>query len=150
MTKTSKTLTLALIASSTVLFGAATASACGPYVQVDVEQQQISRLFVRINKGSRDGSLTQWEADQLNDMATRAQNRYTRFASDGYIDNRESRRLSRTISKTSRRIQRLRNNDVRVHNNVRVHVHHGRHQNTRFQKRHNRKNGRVGLNVSWR
>jgi len=139
VTKTSKTLALALIASSTVLLGVATASACGPYVQQDIEQQQINRLFVRINKGSRDGSLTDWESQRLNDMAIRVENRYTRFASDGYLDGHESRRVARMIKKTSRRIHRLRNNAERVH------VHYNHQRNTRFERR----SRRGGLRISW-
>ena len=132
-----KIFTMTALTLATLTFGAASASACGPYgQQLSPEQLRVQRIQKRIDAGAQDGSLTHFELKRLNRMARKAEQKLSRFSADGYIDQFESRRITRLLNRTSNAIYTLR------HNNQTAHMH---RRNFKRERREQRQTNSIRL-----
>ncbi len=66
----------------------------------------------RIREGRQSGSLTKREARQLNKNRKKIDRMERRYAKDGRIDKHERRKLTKALERSSRRIYKLKHNDV--------------------------------------
>jgi len=76
-----------------------------------VERRQDNQLS-RIREGRQSGSLTKREARKLNKNRKKIDRMERRYAKDGRIDKHERRKLTKALERSSRRIYKLKHNDV--------------------------------------
>ena len=76
-----------------------------------VERRQDNQLS-RIREGRQSGSLTKREARKLNKNQKKIDRMERRYAKDGRIDKHERRKLTKALERSSRRIYKLKHNDV--------------------------------------
>jgi len=79
------------------------------YGRVDRRQE---KQRARIAQGRCSGELSHAELRQLKRQQKKISQMEQRFASDGYLSGRERRRLERAQDRASRRIARLKRNDI--------------------------------------
>ena len=79
------------------------------YGRVDRRQD---KQRTRIVQGRRSGELTRGEARRLKKQQRKINRMERRFSSDGYLSGRERYRLERAQDRASKRIARLKHNDV--------------------------------------
>ena len=79
------------------------------YDRVDRRQE---RQRARLIQGRRSGELTRGEFRRLKKQQRRIERMERRFSSDGFLSGRERRRLERAQDRASRRIARLKHNDI--------------------------------------
>lgn len=76
-----------------------------------VDRRQENQLS-RIRDGRRSGSLTKREVRKLKKVQRKIDRMEYRYAKDGHIDKRERRKLNKALERSSRRIYKLKHNDV--------------------------------------
>jgi len=76
-----------------------------------VERRQDNQLS-RIREGRQSGSLTKREVRKLKKNQKKIDRMERRYAKDGRIDKHERRKLTKALEQSSRRIYRLKHNDV--------------------------------------
>ena len=75
-------------------------------------RSEIQSQHHRIGQGMRSGELTRREAEVLRDNLAHIERQYRRASRDGWISPPEEERLYRELEHNSRKIHRLKTNDI--------------------------------------